>query len=85
MRTLAPQYPELAGMHVRDLRSVAKTTMINARVSELAVNRILGHSDGVAGRYYELTDAVQREALGHLSTESRSPDRSRDEVESAGL
>ena len=36
------------------------------------VNRILGHSDGVAGRYYRMSDTAMREALEALTTENRS-------------
>ena len=40
----------------------AETRMVDAGVSELVINRILGHSDGVAGRYYRMSDAAMREA-----------------------
>ena len=54
--------------------------MVDAGVSELVVNRILGHRDGVAGRYYKLSDSAQREALESLSlgrgiVASRTPGR----------
>jgi hypothetical protein len=57
----------LSEMWLRDLRTTAKTVMIDAGASELAVNRILGHKDGVAGRYYRLRDEAMREALDALT------------------
>ena len=75
LEAVSGAYPEVAGMWLRDTRKVAKTRMVNAGVSELAVNRILGHSDGVVGRYYKLTDSAMREALETLSLESRTPTR----------
>lgn len=62
-------------MWLRDLRKVAKTRMVDADVSELVVNRILGHSDGVAARYYRMSDAAMREALEALALENRTPSR----------
>lgn len=62
----ASGHPEVAGMWLRDFRVTAKTVMIDAGVSELVVNRILGHTDGVAGRYYRLSDAAMRSALETL-------------------
>ena len=57
--------------------------MIDAGVSELVVNRILGHSDGVTGRYYKLTDTAMREALEALSVKGRTPARTAEAVEGA--
>ena len=54
-------------MWLRDFRATAKTVMIDAGASELVVNRILGHTDGVTGRYYRLSDAAMRRALDTLS------------------
>jgi len=74
VQAVASSYPEVEGIWLRDLRKAAKTRMIEAGVSELVVNRILGHSDGVAGRYYKMTDTAQREALEALSVESCTPE-----------
>lgn len=60
-------HPEVEKMWLRDLRKVAKTRMIDAGVSELVVNRILGHQDGVTGRYYQLTDEAMRRAFQYLT------------------
>jgi integrase len=67
------EFSEVAGMWLRDMRKVAKTRMVDAGVSELVINRILGHSDGVAGRYYRMSDAAMREALEALTLENRTP------------
>ena len=60
-------HPKLKGMWLRDFRATAKTVMIDTGASELVVNRILGHKDGVTGRYYRLSDSAMRHALGLLS------------------
>ena len=50
-----------------DFRKASKTCMVDSGVSELVVNRILGHSDGVAGRYYKLSEDAARNALSTLA------------------
>jgi len=82
-KAAAIEHPEVGGMWLRDLRKVAKTRMIDAGASELVVNRILGHRDGVVGHYYTLTDEAMQEALGALSLESRTPNRTPATVDSA--
>ena len=67
INAVAEEHPEVAGMRLRDLRKVAKTRMIDAGAPELTVNRILGHRDGVTGRYYRLTDAAMQRALESLT------------------
>jgi len=57
----------VAGAWLRDLRKVAKTKMVDAGAPELAVNRILGHRDGVTGRYYKLTNNAMQRALEALT------------------
>jgi hypothetical protein len=59
--------PAVSEMWLRDVRPTAKMRMIDAGVSELVVNRILGHQDGVAGRYYKLSDAAMQQALEVLT------------------
>lgn len=73
-RAVAKALPEVEGMWLRDMRKVAKTRMIDGGVSELVVNRSLGHSDGVAGRYYKLTDDAMRGALEALTLGSCTPE-----------
>ena len=50
-------------MWLHDLRPTPKTRMIDAGHSELVVNRILGHQDGVADRYYTLSVKAIQHAL----------------------
>ncbi len=65
--------PELAGMWLRDLRSVAKTVMIDAAVPSEVTKTILGHKPSVADGYYRLTDSAMREALEALTLDAEEP------------
>ena len=68
-------------MVLRDMRPIAKTRMIDAGITELPVNRILGHKNGVAARYYKMSDPKMREAPEPLTLESRTPARTSEAAE----
>jgi site-specific recombinase XerD len=69
---VTPKHPRLASMWLRDLRSTAKTHLIDRGVTAMTANKILGHRGGVAEGYYHLTDATMRAAILTLGPRAES-------------
>ncbi len=66
-RALVEQHPEIDNLVLRDLRTTAKTVMIDEGHPELTVDKILGHADSVRSGYYRANLRKMREALDALT------------------
>jgi integrase len=71
LAAVAKDRQELAGLWLRDLRKIARTYMVGARVHPDVIRKIMGHADRKAeDRYFVPTDEDLRAGLSVLSLDA---------------